>query len=86
MRDGLTISFSEERVGNGLANLTAQLFITDIQTWNGSIFSCRAQGGENKNIPLCVTGKIVSVINTEWYILINKTRSCFISNSPVSGV
>ena len=61
MRDGLTISFSEERVGNGLANLTAQLFITDLQTWNGSIFSCRAQGGGNKNIPVCVTGKIVSV-------------------------
>ena len=61
MRDGLRISFSEERVGNGLANLTAQLFIIDIQTWNRSILSCRTSGGGNKNIPVCVTGKIVPV-------------------------
>ena len=61
MRDGLRISYSEERVGNGLANLTAYyLFIIDIQTWNGSIFSCRASGEDNKSIPVCVTGKIVS--------------------------
>ena len=61
MRDGLTVSFSEERVGNGLANLTAQLFIIDIQTWNGSIISCRTPGGGNRSIRVCVTGKIVSV-------------------------
>ena len=61
MKDGLTVSFSEERMGNGLANLTAQLFIVGIQTWNGSIISCRAQGGGNKSIRVCVTGKIVSV-------------------------
>ena len=61
MRDGLRISFSEERVENGLVNMTTQLFIIDIQTWNGSIFSCQASGGGNKNIPVCVTGKIVSV-------------------------
>ena len=61
MRDGLRVSFSEERVGNGLANLTAHMFIIDIQTWNRSIFRSLASGGGNKNIPVCVTGKIVSV-------------------------
>ena len=61
MKDGLRVLFSEERVGNGLANLTAQLFIIDIQTWNGSIISCRAQGGGNKSIPVCVTGKCFTV-------------------------
>ena len=57
MRGGLIVLFSEERVGNGLANLTAQLFIINIQTWNGSIFSCRASGGGTNSIPVCVTGK-----------------------------
>ena len=57
MKDGLTVLFSEERVGNGLANLTVQLFIIVIQTWNRSIFSCGASGGGNKNITVCVTGK-----------------------------
>ena len=59
MGDGLEVLFSEQRVGRGPANLTAQMFIIDIQTWNGSNFICRISGGNNKNFSICITGKQV---------------------------
>ena len=57
MRDGLEVLFSNVTVGEGLANLTAELFVVDIGTWNESIFNCCASGGR-EDILVCVTGKI----------------------------
>ena len=57
-RDGLEVLFSNVTVGEGLANLTAELFVIDIGTWNESIINCRASGGGEEDILVCVTGKI----------------------------
>ena len=56
-KDGAKVLFTEIGLENGLANLTAQLLIVDIPKWNGSNFSCRASGGNNKNISVCIIGK-----------------------------
>ena len=58
MRDGLEVLFSDVTVGEGLANLTAELFVIDIGTWNESIFNCRAPRSGGVDILVCVTGKI----------------------------
>ena len=58
VKEGLRVVFSEGRVNGSLSNLTAQLFIIDQQTWNGSNFSCRAAGRENKTFFVFVTGEI----------------------------
>ena len=55
--DGVKVTFSSEEVENGLANLTAQLSIIDIPTWNESTFSCQTTGGASVNFFVCVTGK-----------------------------
>ena len=55
--EGLRVSFSEVEEKDGLANITAQLFIIDQQRWNESNFSCRATSGDSKNISVCITGK-----------------------------
>ena len=55
--DGVKVTFSSEEVENGLANLTAQLSIIDIPTWNNSTFSCQTTGGASVNFSVCVTGK-----------------------------
>ena len=55
--EGLRVSFSEVGEMNGLANITAQLFIIDQQRWNRTNFSCRATSGDPKNISVCITGK-----------------------------
>ena len=56
-KDGVRVTFSSEEVENGLANLTAQLSIIDIPTWNNSTFSCRTPGRASVNFSVCVTGK-----------------------------
>ena len=58
MRDGFGVLFSDVTVGEGLANLTAELFVIDIGTWNESIFNCHASRGGEEDILVCVTGKI----------------------------
>ena len=58
MRDGFWVVFSDVTVGEGLANLTAELFVIDIGTWNESILNCRASRGGEEDILVCVTGKI----------------------------
>ena len=61
VREGLRVSFSEVKVGDTLFNLTAQLFVVDTQNWNGSNFTCGTRGRDNKDISICVTGKLLIV-------------------------
>ena len=56
-KGGLTVYFSDMRLEDNLANLTAELFITDSGTWNESIFMCRASGAaDGKTIKICIRG------------------------------
>ena len=59
-RNGVLVQFSDMRVGGDLADLTSQLFITDIYTVNGSTFTCDASTLQSKDsvmITACVIGK-----------------------------
>ena len=85
-KEGLRVEFTEVMVNNSVSNLTAELFITDQITWNGSDFSCRAGGRENRSIHVCMTGKISLVILYTSLVLYISIRTSLSSHWAVSGV
>ena len=58
LKQGLRVLLSEVKAdGSTLFNVTVQLFIRDLQAWNGSILICRTTGSDShKDIHICVTG------------------------------
>jgi hypothetical protein len=56
---GIKVEFSEVAVAEESANLTSQLFIIDLYTWNESSFTCQENPDEDGpivSVDICVTG------------------------------
>ena len=79
LKQGLRVLLSEVKAdGSTLFNMTVQLFIRDLQAWNGSILICRTTGSDShKDIHICVTGIVA-------YPCRLKNIVCIICTGPAS--